>query len=147
MALHDHLHALASTSTGTTTSTTPTSGGGTRTPPATLTAFTGAVRSGGAAVSFVLRSTQDCTGTLSGQTINAYAAAQHTRHRVSLGTTYFTLKAGKARTVVLKLSRSVQKLLVGQRSLKTQITITLTSAGNRRTVTHRSITLRALPKR
>ena len=56
---------------------------------------------------------------------------------------HFALKAGKAKTVVLKLSKASRKLLAGKRSLKVQITITLTSAQNRRTVTHRTVTLKA----
>ena len=96
---------------------------------------------------FVLRSAQNCTGTLTGQTVDAYISTKRTRHKVSLGTVHFTLKAGKSKTVVLKLSKASRKLLAAKSSLTVQITITLTSAHNSRTVTHRTITLKAPHKR
>ena len=46
-------------------------------------------------------------------------------------------QGGKSKTVVLKLSKASKKLLAAKRSL----TITLTSAGHRRTVLHRTTTL------
>ena len=83
------------------------------------------------------------TGTLTGQTVNTYAVTtvKHKARKVSLGSVKFSLKAGKSRTVVLKLSKASKKLLAAAGSLKVQITITLTSAGHRRTVLHRTTTL------
>ena len=145
VAVHDHLHALVSTgttSTTTSTSTTP-GGGGQRRPPVKLKAFSARVQLGGSAVSFVLRAAQKCEGTLTGRTVNSYISAKRTRHKVSLGTAHFMLKAGKPETVVLKLSTTSRKLLAAKGSLKVQITITLAGPHNRRTVTRRTITLKA----
>jgi hypothetical protein len=59
------------------------------------------------------------------------------RHRSeTLGATH-----ARAKTVVLKLSKASKKMLAAKRSLKVRITITLTSAGHRRTVLHRTTTL------
>jgi endoglucanase len=152
-AVHDHLVALAASATSTTTTstttgatTTTTTGSGTGHPvlPAvTLRSFSAAVQSGGSAVKFDLRSAQSCTGTITGQTVNTYAVStvKHKAHKVSLGSVKFSLKAGKSQTVVLKLSKASKKLLAAKRSLKVQITITLTSAGHSRTVLHRTTTL------
>jgi len=83
------------------------------------------------------------TGTISGQTVNTYAmtTVKHKARKVSLGSVKFSLKAGKSKTVVLKLRKASKKLLAAKRSLKVRITITLTSAGHRRTVVHRTTTL------
>jgi endoglucanase len=132
VAVHHHLRALASTP-----------GGGNGKPPVTLTKFRASVRSGGTRVGFTLRSAQKCTGTLTGKTVRSYASAKRKPHKASLGAVHFTLKARKAKTVVLKLSKPSRKLLVGKRSLKVRITITLTSAKHRRTVIHRTVTLKA----
>jgi hypothetical protein len=66
---------------------------------------------------------------------------KHKARKVALGSVKFSLRAGKAKTVVLKLSKASKKLLAAKRSLKVQITITLTSPGHRRTVLHRTTTL------
>jgi hypothetical protein len=146
-AVHDHLTALAAggtTTTGTGPTTTTGKGKGTVKPAVTLRSFSAAVQSGGSAVKFRLRSAQKCTGTIAGQTVNTYAVTtvKHTGRKVSLGSVKFSLKAGKSKTVVLKLSKASKKLLAARRPLKVQITITLTSAGHRRTVLHRTTTLR-----
>ena len=57
----------------------------------------------------------------------------------------FTLKAGTAKTVVLKLSKASRKLLRHKRKLKVGITITLRGA-NSSTVDRRTATLK-LPRR
>jgi hypothetical protein len=113
-------------------------------PAVTLRSFSAAVQPGGSAVKFRLRAAQKCTGTITGQTVNTYAVTtvKHKARKVSLGSVKFSLKADKSKTVVLKLSRASKKLLVAKRSLKVQITITLTSAGHRRTVLHRTTKLR-----
>jgi hypothetical protein len=145
-AVHDHLVTLsAATSPGTTTTpttTTPGSGGSGR-HPTKLSAFKAVVRSGGSAVGFVLRAATSCSGTLTGQTASTFAvpAAQQRRHRIALGTVRFKLASGKAKTVVLKLSKQSHKLLVRNRSLKVQITIVLGSGANR-SVTRRNVTLK-----
>ncbi|MGH2894132.1 MAG: glycoside hydrolase family 5 protein, partial [Solirubrobacteraceae bacterium] len=142
--LHDHLLSLppggvTSTTPPTTTSTPPT-----KKPPVTLKAFGAAVKSGGRTVAFTLRTAQRCSGRLTGQTVHTYkpAKGKGKGHKVSLGSVRFSLKGGKAKTVVLKLSKNSRKLLAAHHRLKVQITITLTGAATRRTVIHRSITLR-----
>ncbi|HEX3975949.1 MAG TPA: hypothetical protein VHW96_06765, partial [Solirubrobacteraceae bacterium] len=147
-AVHDHLTALAAGGSGTTPTgsgptTTTGKGKGTGKPAVTLRAFSAAVQSGGQAVKFRLRSAQRCTGTITGQTANTYAVTtvKHKARKVSLGSVKFSLKAGRSKTVVLKLSKASKKLLAAKRSLKVQIAITLASAGHRRTVLHRTTTL------
>ncbi|MFZ0386844.1 MAG: cellulase family glycosylhydrolase [Solirubrobacteraceae bacterium] len=135
-AVHDHLIAL-----GKGTGTGPGTGG--VKPAVTLRSFSAAVQRGGSAVKFNLRSAQKCTGMITGQTVNPYAVTtvKHKARKVSLGSVKFSLRAGKAKTVVLKLSKASKKLLAAKRSLKVDITITLNSAGHRRTVLHRTTTL------
>ena len=118
-------------------------GNGTGKPAVTLRSFSAALQSDGSAVRFRLRSAQKCTGAITGQTVDSYAvtAVRHKARKVSLGSVMFSLEAGKSKTVVLKLSKASKKLLAAKRSLKVQITITLTSAGHRRTVLHRTTTL------
>jgi endoglucanase len=125
VAVHDHLRALAVGK-----------------PPVTLTTFKASVTSAGKIVGFTLRSAQKSRGTLTGKTVHSFAAAKGRHHKVSLGTVHFGLKARKAKTVALKLSKPAHKLLAGKRSLKVRITITLTSAHHRRTVVHRTVTLK-----
>ncbi len=126
----------------------PSAGQGTQSP-VTLKILTEIVKPGGRSIGFTLRSAQSCTGVLTGQTVSSYAvaSARRKRHPVSLGTVHFALTAGKAKTVVLTLSRSSRKLLAARRTLKVQFTITLTSAGHRTTVVHRTVTLKAPAKR
>ncbi len=69
--------------------------------------------------------------------------AAHKRHRVSLGTVHFTLTAGKAKAVVLRLSRASHNLLVAKRALRVIITITLAGTGHDTTISRRTLTLRA----
>jgi endoglucanase len=145
-AVHDHLTALAAS--GTTTigpgpTTTTGKGNGTSKPAVTLRSFSAAVQAGGSTVKFRLRAAQKCTGTITGQTVNTYAVTtvKHKARKVLLGSVKFSLKAGKSKTVILKLSKAFRKLLAAKRSLKVQITITLNSAGHRLTVLHRTTTL------
>jgi hypothetical protein len=157
-SLHDHLAALYSasttgtttgttttgtTSTGTTTTGTTTTTTSTQTtemvPAVTLSRFGVRVPRGGAAVDFVLRATQSCSGVLAGRTVGAFAAARK-RHRVELGSVRFRLSAGKSKTVALKLSAKAKRLLRSRHSLKVRITVTL-SAGGGSWVTHRTPTL------
>jgi hypothetical protein len=135
-AVHDHLTALAAGGG-------PGPGPGNGEPAVTLRFFSAAVQPGGSAVKFALRSAQKCTGTITGQTVNTYAvtAVKPKARKVSLGSVKFSLKASKAKTVVLKLSKPAKKLLAAKRSLKVTITITLASPGYRRTVLHRKMTL------
>jgi endoglucanase len=132
-AVHTHLTALAATGTGS----------GNPKPPVTLRSFTAAVKSGGSAVKFSLRSAQKCTGAITGQTVKSYSVrpVRRVARKVSLGSAKFSLKANKSTTVVLKLSKASKKLLAAKRSLKVQITITLNSSGHRRTVLHRTVKL------
>jgi endoglucanase len=141
-ALHDHLISLAGGG-GTTTTGTPPPTRSTK-PPVRLSVFKASVKSGGSRVAFTLRAAQSCTGTLTGQTVNRYAqsAAKVKRRKISLGSVRFSLKGGKAKTVVLKLSKPSRKLLAARHRLKVQITITLSGATTRRTVIRRTITLK-----
>jgi hypothetical protein len=126
VALHDHLRALADKGE----------------PPVTLKKFRSSVRPGSRSISFTLRAGQHCNGTLTGKTVHSYAV-KHKRHKVSLGKTHITLKAGKAKTVLLKLSKPARSLFVHQHSLKVKFALTLSSPHHRRTVVHRTVTLRA----
>jgi hypothetical protein len=112
-------------------------------PPVRLTAFHASVRSGSTRVGFRLRSAQTSKGTLSGTTVGSFATSSPHRHKVSLGSAHVALKAGKAKTVVLKLSHSAHQLLVDKHSLKVRVTITLSSARHRRTAIHHTLTLKA----
>jgi endoglucanase len=130
VAIHTHLRALAS-------------GAGNRKPPVILTRFRATVKAGDASVGFALRSAETSKGTLSGKTVHPYGSRKP--HQISLGDVHFTLHARRSKTAVLKLSRPARKLLLGKRSLKVRITITLTSAEHRRTITHRTVTLKFVP--
>jgi endoglucanase len=141
-ALHDHLISLAGAGTSPGGLTGPTT---TTKPAVKLKAFRVSVKPGGSQVAFTLRSAQSATGTLTGQTVSKYAvtAAKVKRHKVSLGSVRFSLKGGKAKTVVLKLSKASRKLLAAHHRLKVQITLTLAGATTRRTVLRRTVTLKA----
>jgi hypothetical protein len=143
-ALHDHLLSLPAS--GVTGGPPPTGTGPGATKPAVkLKTFSASVQSGGASVVFTVRSVQSCTGKLTGQTTNKYVVGKGKRRVVSLGAARFSLKAGKAKRVTLKLSAPSRKLLKAHHRLKVKITVTLTSAATRRTVVHRTLTL-ALPR-
>jgi endoglucanase len=143
-ALHDHLIALAGGGGTSPGGPGPT---GTTKPAVKLKGFSASVARGGASVTFTLRAAQACSGKLTGQTVNKYAvtAAKSKRRAVSLGSARFSLKAGKAKTVVLKLSKASHKLLTAHHKLKVQITLTMTGSSTRRTVIHRTLTL-TLPR-
>jgi endoglucanase len=154
--LHDHLLTLPP---GGVTPPAIAGGGGGSNPPApgstggpvpavALTTFKDSVRLGGSSVAFTLRSPENCAGALTGQTVSTYAVTtvKHKRRHVSLGTVHFTLKAGKAKTVLLTLSKASRKLLAAKHTLKVRITITLTSTGHRQTVIAHTLTLK-MPRR
>ena len=149
-SLHDHLLTLPAGGVIGSGSGAPPGGGpgpapGTTTLPAVSLKFVGAkVGRGGRTVAFKLRSAQSCTGTLAGQTLASYAATagKHKRRPVSLGVVRFSLKAGKAKTVVLVLSKRARTLLASKRSLRVRITIALKSPGHAATVVRRTLTLR-----
>lgn len=150
-ALHDHLARLPRGGSGAAPTVAPVA---TPTPKPkaaqgpSLTRFGATVKPGGATVAFTLRSDRACSGTLSGRTAKSYAplSTGNKRHKVSLGATPFTLAAGKAKTVVLSLSKPARQLLAAKHSLKARFTIKLQSPGSTPTVLHRSLTLK-LPKR
>jgi endoglucanase len=165
--LHDHLLTLpaggvstaTSSTTGTTAGTTTAAGTTTVTgkavhpgpggqPAVALRFLTATVHSGGRSVGFALRSPEDCSGTLTGQTVSSYAATSvkgKKRRPVSLGTVHFALKAGKAKTVVLVLSKASRRLLAAKHQLEVQITITSAATGRRMTVVRRTIKLTLRP--
>jgi endoglucanase len=139
--LHDHLISLAAGGGTTTTGSLPPTS---KAKPVKLTAFKASVTSGGSRVAFTLRAAQICAGTLTGQTVNRYAqgSGQARRRKVSLGSVRFSLKAGRSKMVVLTLSRASRKLLAARHRVKVQVTITLTGASTRRTIIHRTTTLK-----
>jgi hypothetical protein len=144
--LHDHLLSLPAG--GLLTGPPPTGPTGptkTTKPPVKLKTFSASVKPGGASVVFTVRSAQNCSGRLTGQTVSKYAVGNGKRHTVSLGSARFSLKAGKAKKIALKLSAASHKLLTAHHRLKVQIALTLTGATTRRTVVHKTITLR-LPR-
>ena len=153
-ALHEHLLSLPPGGTATTSTTTTTPGGTTTNvppgggsvakPSVTLKSFGGTVQRGASRIAFTLRSAQSCSGTLSALTASKYAgvAAKRGRHRISLGTVRFTLRAGETKKVVLTLSKASRKLLATKRTLKVQITVDLASSGYRTTVFTRSLVLK-----
>ncbi|HTU30539.1 MAG TPA: hypothetical protein VMF07_14235 [Solirubrobacteraceae bacterium] len=143
-AVHDHLTALAGGSTtGTSTGSGTTTSTGKRKPPVRLRSFSAVLEPSGRAVKFRLRTAQKCTGRITGQSASRFAvtAVMHKARRVSLGSVKLSLKAGKAKTVVMRLSKTARNLMASKRSLKVRFTITLNSAGHRRTVLHRTVTL------
>ena len=153
-ALHEHLLSLppggVTAVPGTGGAPPPgTTGGGGAEPPVTLKILTEKVGRGARSVRFTLRSGQSCTGRLTGQTVNSYAAVSAGRRRrpVSLGTVKFALTAGRSKTVVLELSKASRRLLAAKRALKVRFTITLASAGHRTTVINRTVTLKFPVKR
>jgi endoglucanase len=150
-ALHDHLLTLppggiATTTTTTTPTTTPitVTPHPSKPPPAVLGLFRETVMSGGSRVAFTLRSAESCRGTLTGQTVDTYAGAavKRRRHRVSLGAVHFTLAAGKAKTVVLTLSKASRQLLAAKHTLRATITITLTSSAHQAITTRHTVSLK-----
>jgi endoglucanase len=129
VALYDHLRALLSERGSS--------------PKIKITRFSATMPAGGKSVDVKLRATAHCNGKLTGTTIHSYAAADVKRHKFSLGTVYFTLKAHKTRTVVLSLAKPARKLLDAKGKLRVRITVTLMSPHHRRTVAHRTITVKA----
>lgn len=104
--------------------------------------FSAKVTSHGRKVRFTLRASQNCTGVVSGKTVSAFAAAAKKR-RLSVGSVRFKLSAGTSKKVVLTLSRKSRGLLARRHSLKVQFTVTLTNAKKQKTVSRRTVTLRA----
>jgi hypothetical protein len=149
--LHDHLATLgaggATPTTPTPTTTTPTTGTtpGTTTPAPALRGYGAHVKADGSAISFIVRADQNSTGVITARTVGAFAvsAVKRQRRRVPLGSVSFRLTAGTSRIVSIRLSRSSRNLLSRQRKLKAQITITLTNSANQRSVSQRTLTLKA----
>jgi endoglucanase len=151
--LREHLLALASagvtvapaspTSTSTAAAASAGGGGTKQKSLIALAAFHAHVAAGGASISFELRSTQSCKGSLSGQTTKPFKpeSKAHKRRHVPLGTVDFKLPAGKSRSVVLQLSDPAQRLLAARGSLAVGFTLTL-SGPSGRTVLHRTATLK-----
>jgi hypothetical protein len=135
-ALHDHLLKLPPRGIAASAAPTPApTVTASKKAPISLTSFRGQVKPGGAKVSFELRAAENCSGLLSGITARpfALASAKPKRHKVSLGSVSFALTAGKAKTVVLKLSNPAKQLLAAKGKLKANFTITLNSATSVRT--------------
>jgi hypothetical protein len=119
--LHDHLAALASSGSGTP---------GTKPKQPKLRSFSARVNADASAFRFTVRANQNSSCLISARTVH-----------VSLGSVHFKLKAGKSKTVALKLSKASRKLLARRHSLKVQITITLSNSAHHRNVVHRTLTL------
>jgi hypothetical protein len=128
----------------------------TTTPPAKDSVFAGVVASfaktitvKGGKAKFKLTSPESSAGTLSGQTTQAFAASaakKKRKRRVSVGKVKFTLTAGKAKTVTLKLSKKARKLLAKKGKLKVKITIDAKDAAGNRHVTPKTVTLKVKRK-
>jgi hypothetical protein len=123
VAVHDHLRALDE-------------------PPVRLTTFRASVRSGSKSIGFRLRSAEKAKGTLTATTVHSYVTGKRKPHKVALGAVHVRLKSRKAKVVVLKLTKPARQLLRHRGSVKVRVTITLTSAGHRRSVIHRKVTLK-----
>jgi hypothetical protein len=127
IAVYDHLRALASG----------------KKPPVTLKAFSASTGSGGKSADFRLRTAAHCTGTVTGKTVHSYPAGKGKAHKVAIGVAHFALKAGKAKTVVLELSKAARRLLIRKHALTVTITISLSSPHHLHGVSHHTITLKA----
>ena len=148
--LHDHLAALfaagsipTTTPPTTTTPTTSTPRPGAKAPGPTLKAYSARLKPDGSAVTFAVVASQDSFGAIIARTVTKYPSkAGKPRQRVTLGLVNFKLKARTARTVVLRLSASARKLLRRTRSLRAQVTVTLTSTANGKSVSTHALTLK-----
>jgi endoglucanase len=150
VALHDHLATLpaagsppaATPTTPTTTTPAPPPGKSPAptTPAPVLRSLSAKVKSGRSAVSVVLRASQNSTVLISARTVGTFGPKGH-RRRVALGSISFKLVAGKSKTVVLTLARSSRTLLSRQHRLKAELTVTLTNAAHRRSVSRRTLTI------
>ena len=90
----------------------------------------------------MVRADQASSGLISAKTVGRFTlTGKGRRRRVMVGRVSFKLAAGTPKTVLLKLSAPARKLLTRQRTLKAQITITLTNAAHRRSVSRRTLTL------
>lgn len=67
-------------------------------------------------------------GTLTLATTGAYKAAKKTRKKVSLGRKSFKLKAGKSKTIKVKLSKKARRLVKKNKRLKTRATVSVKPA-------------------
>jgi hypothetical protein len=99
-------------------------------PTCALTRFHARVEPGGAAVAIELRASEDCKGTLSAVTAKSFAShGSPKRRRVMLGSVSVDLRAGKAKTVVLKLSGAARALLAAQGSLAADFALKVSGQG------------------
>jgi endoglucanase len=144
--LHDHLATLAAADS-TPTSTTPTPTTPTTTPAPTakapkLSSLASKVASNGRAVSLTVKTNQAGSGRISAKTVSLYAVGpKHHRQHVALGSAQVKLLAGKSKTVAIPFSHVLRALIARVHHVEMQVTITLTSASNARSVSRRTITL------
>ncbi|MEO9176706.1 MAG: cellulase family glycosylhydrolase [Gaiellales bacterium] len=139
--LHDHLLALANTPATTPTSTpTPSVPVAARPRLGSLTAM---ISRDGSAVRLTVRASLTSKALVSARTVAKFAVSGKHRQRVTLGSVRGILSAGKTRTLTLRFSPAARKLLKRQHTLKVQVTVTLTSSSNVRSVTGRTLTLKA----
>ncbi|HEY4098197.1 MAG TPA: hypothetical protein VGM33_21920 [Baekduia sp.] len=141
---------------GPTAPTGPTIGGSTAPPTLPSSGYPGAGLLGndvyavtGNAVSFLLSSATDATGSLAAATQSAYAAsaarakARHKpKRRVTVGSARFTLKAHQPKHVKLVLTRGARRLLASKHTLKVRLTITATPKGGAKRTTVHTVTLK-----
>jgi hypothetical protein len=144
---------------GPTAPTGPTIGGSTAPPTLPASGYPGAGLLGndvyavtGNAVSFLLSSATDATGSLSAATQSAYAASaakakakakrKPKPKRVTVGTARFTLKAHQPKHVKLVLTRAARRLLASKHTLKVRLTITATPKGGAKRTTVHTVTLK-----
>jgi endoglucanase len=149
--LHDHLATLATGGT-TPTPTTPTPTTPTTTTPTpspkgskpALSSLSAKIATTGKALSLTIKASQTSTGTVSASTVSLFPVGKkHHKQHIPVGSLHVTVTAGKAKTVTLSFSSASHALLVRLHQLKVQLTITLTNAAKQRSVSQRTLTLKA----
>lgn len=119
----------------------PAAGGATKPGAISVLRFATKARTNGKTVSFTVAAGQACSGSIAGLSSKPIAVAGKKPKKLVLGSVAFKLDAGKAKSVVLKLSGPAQELLAAKGSLTARFTLTL-SAKDGRTVLHRTVGLK-----
>jgi hypothetical protein len=145
--LHDHLLALAAAPTTTTpTTTTPAPVTPAPTAPvlakAKLGSLSAKVTKDGTSISFGVKATQKSTLVITVKTVAKYLVAGK-RKQLPVGSLRAALAAGKTKTVTLRFSSASHRLLLRLRSLRVQVTTSLTGSSRTASVSSRLLTLKA----
>ena len=92
-------------------------------------------------------SVKGAKGTLTLQTAGAYKAAKKTKKKVRLGRKSFSLKAGKSKTLSVKLTKKARRLVKRNKRLHARAIVrTKKKAGAKASKSSRTLTIRA-PKK